>query len=441
MSMRKFYTKAHKGNGKPVLIDGARTGFVKAFGAFQKSDVLELFSRVVDGLIRKSGIDPFEINEISAGVVAPQSKNGNVARDAIINLGLPNHIHGYTVNRACTSSLQSIAEAQRSIISGNPHVIIAGGAECISDVPIVFSRKAREFLASLNFAKSPTDKLKLLKTFNLKSWLPEQPAIKEPLTGFTMGEHAEMMAKENEISREEQDRFALASHLNAAKAQKSGYFLEEILPIWVSPKFGECVEADNMVRETTSLEKLSTLKPAFDKKYGTLTAGNSSALTDGASAVIIADEGRAIELGLKPKTRIVDTVFVGIDPNDQLLIGPAVAIPLLLKRNGLTIENIDLFEIHEAFAAQVLSCVKAMGSAAFCEKNFGDSKAFGEIPGEKLNVNGGAIAIGHPFGATGARLVMTQANELKRRKAQYGVVAICAAGGMAGAMLLENIID
>jgi acetyl-CoA acyltransferase len=253
-----------------------------------------------------------------------------------------------------------------------------------------------------------------------------------------MGDSAEIMAKLNKISREEQDKFALASHQKAAAAQKAGRFDEEIIPIWASPKF-DAVEKDNLIRGDTTLEKLSNLKPAFDKAYGTITAGNASPLTDGASVTLITDEERAKALGLKPKSRIVDSFFVGVNPTEQLLIGPAVVIPYLLKRNNLTLDDIDLFEIHEAFAAQVLSCLRSMESKDFCERYFGDSKAFGSIPEEKLNVNGGAIAIGHPFGATGARLVTTLSNELIRSNKQLGLIAICAAGGMAGAMLIERM--
>lgn len=438
LNVSKYRVQLPEGNSKPVFIDGVRTPFVKSFGVFEQADALELYSRVVQGLLRKLEIDPQEIDEISAGVVVPQPKNGNVARDAIINLGLPAHIHGYTVNRQCTSSLHTIADAAKDVKSGHPLLSLAGGVEVLSDVPITYSKEARQFLLALNKAKSPTDKLALLGNFEAKAWLPRPPAIAEPLTGLSMGESAEIMAKINGISREEQDKFALASHQKAAAAQKAGRFDDEIIPIWPASKF-DAVEKDNLIRGDTTLEKLGTLKPAFDKAYGSITAGNASALTDGASVALIADEARAKALGLKPKSRIVDSFFVGVNPTEQLLIGPAVVIPYLLKRNNLRLDNIDLFEIHEAFAAQVLSCLRSMESKDFCQRYFGDSQAFGSIPEEKLNVNGGAIAIGHPFGATGARLVTTLSNELIRSNKQLGLIAICAAGGMAGAMLIERL--
>lgn len=427
------------GNGKAVLVDGVRTPFVKSFGAFEDCDALELFSRVVSEMVRRNDADPNFIDEILCGVVIPQTKNGNVGRDAIINLKLPYSIHGLTLNRACTSSLQTVADAARIIQCGQGRMILAGGVECLSDVPIVYSKEARKFLLKLNKAKSPAAKLQLLTQFSAGAWVPKPPAIAEPLTGLTMGDSAEIMAKKNRVTRLEQDQLALRSHKRAAQAQEAGAFKDEIVPIWAPPKYGEAVLADNLIRGDSTMEALEKLRPAFDKKYGTITAGNASPLTDGAAVTLIADEAYAKSAGLKPRAYIRDMIFLGVDPFDQLLIGPAIAIPLLLKRNKLTIEQIDLFEIHEAFAAQVLSCLKSMESAEFCEKYFGWSKAFGSIPEEKLNVNGGAIAIGHPFGATGARLVTTLTNELHRRGKNLGVIAICAAGGMAGAMLIEKI--
>lgn len=425
-------------NRKPAVIDGGRTAFVKSFSAFEECDALELYSRTIAGLIQKSNVDVNEIDEISCGVVVPQTKNGNVARDTIINLSLPHHIHGYTLNRACTSSMQTIADAARSIVAGHGQLILAGGVECLSDVPIVYSKEARRFLVKLNKAKTTAARLMLLKDFSASAWLPKPPSVSEPLTGLTMGEHSEIMAKKNGITREEQDRFAVDSHTKAFKAQESGIFKDEIIPVWAPPSFQSCVDKDNLIRGDTTVEALSKLRPAFDKKYGTLTAGNSSALTDGAAACLIADAGFAKSLGLAPRAFIKDVIFVGVNPHDQLLIGPALAIPALLKRNGLTLKDIDLFEIHEAFAAQVLSCIKSMDSQKFCEEYLGETKAFGLIPEEKLNVHGGALAIGHPFGATGARLVTTLTYSLSRLDKHLGVISICAQGGMAGAMLIER---
>lgn len=438
MEVTKYRKAIPKGNGKPVIIDGARTPFVKSFGAFEDCDALELFSRVLQGFTRKLGLNEQEYDEVSCGVVVPQTKNANVARDAIINLGLPAHIHGVTLNRACTSSLQTIADAARQIAFGTPGLILAGGVEVLSDVPITYSQEARKFLLKLSKAKSTASKLRLIRDFSATAWLPKPPSLSEPLTGFTMGEHAEQMAKINNISREDQDVYAVESHKKAAVAQESGYFDQEIIPIWPAPRYAKCIDKDNIIRGETSIDAVKDLKPAFDRKFGTITAANASPLTDGAAITLIADEQRAISLGLKPKARIRDIVFVGVNPYEQLLIGPAIAIPLLLKKNNLKFEEIDRFEIHEAFAAQVLSCTRAMESDEFMDKWFGD-KAVKRFPMDRVNVNGGAIAIGHPFGATGARLATTLANELIRSDKRLGVIGICAAGAMAGAMLIERV--
>jgi acetyl-CoA acetyltransferase family protein len=438
MTTSAYRRKAVEGNGRPVFVDGVRSAFVKSFGSFEDFDTLRLFSAVVDGLLKRVAVDPGELSEMIVGAVIPQTKNPNLARDTVLNLNLPTHIHGYTLNRACTSSMQTASDAVRSIAFGNPALILAGGVECLSDVPIVYSKPARKFLIKLSKAKSLTERLTLISGFDAKAWLPKAPELAEPLTGLTMGQHTEIMAKLNDISRDDQDQFALNSHIKAAKAEKQGFLAQEIVPIWAGANFDQCIEKDNLIRPDTTLEMLAKLRPAFDRKFGSLTAGNSSPLTDGASVGLFGDEKRVLELGLKPKLQILDVLFVGVDPAEQLLIGPAIAIPKLLEKHNLAISDIDRFEIHEAFAAQVLSCIRSMNSKTFCEKYFGWSSALGEIPEDKVNVNGGAIAIGHPFGATGTRLLTSISNELIRSDKELGLIAICAAGGMAGAMLVKR---
>lgn len=427
------------GDRVPVFVDGIRSPFVKSFGEFANLDCLELFSRTVSAFIRKLGMDVGEIDEISAGVVVPQPKNPNVARDTIINLNLPASIHGSTTNRACTSSLHTIAMAAATIGSGQPAFVLAGGVEILSTVPIVYSEEATKFLVKITKARKNIDRLKLLGSLSARDWIPKPPSLLEPLTGFTMGEHAEQMAKLNTISRQAQDEFALASHQKASAARKEKRLAEEIFPLWAPPRYARAVTADNLIRDDADLAGLERLRPVFDRKYGSITAGSSSPLTDGAAVTLIADQKRAVAAGLKPRAKIVDFMFIGVDPYDQLLIGPAIVIPLLLRKNKLTLKDIDLVEVHEAFAAQILSCQQALASADFFTRHFGRVKPIGEIPLDKLNVNGGAIAIGHPFGASGARLVTTIVNELHRRDKTLGLVAICAAGGMAGAMLVERV--
>ena len=316
---------------------------------------------------------------------------------------------------------------------------MAGGVEVLSNVPITYSRKAADFLVAMSKAKSSVGRLKVLKNFSLKDWLPRPPALSEPLTGYTMGQHAEQMAKLNTISREEQDKFALRSHEKAAAAVADGKFAEEIFPIWVGDKYQRQVNRDDLIRVDSDLDTMSRLRPSFDRKYGTITAASSSPLTDGAAISLIADQKCATELGLKVRAKILDYMFVGAVPYKQLLIAPALLIPLLMRKHKLNYKDIDLFEVHEAFAAQVLSCQRSLSSADFFLEHFGNKSTLGEVPEDKLNVNGGAIAIGHPFGATGSRMLTNMVNELGRRDKTLGLIAICAAGGMGGGMLVERV--
>ena len=427
-----------KGNQKPVVVAGSRTAFVKSFGDFKETNALELLCRAIDGLMYQLDLDPHEIDEIIAGAVVPQAKNPNIARDAIINLKLPHHIHGFSLNQACASSLQAVALAAKTIAFGQPQLIVAGGVESLSQVPIVYNDGARQTLIDMTRARSLRRKLKAVRRAKLAHWLPSPPPLAEPLTGLTMGQHAEIMAEKNNISRAKQDQFAMNSHHKAAAAQAAGVLTKQITPIWPSPRYQQAVSKDNIIRADSSLKALAKLKPVFAKPFGTITAGNSSPLTDGAAVTLVCDEHRARSLSLQPLVEIIDVEFVGVDPYDQLLIGPALAIPRLLQRHRLKLEDIDRFEIHEAFAAQMVSCLEALDSPRFFDKYFGTRRSLGQIPDDKLNVYGGAIAIGHPFGASGARLINTLAFELNHQNLEYGLVAMCAAGGMAGAMLVRN---
>lgn len=438
MQSFRYRKTAANGDAVPVYVDGIRSAFVKSFGDFSQLDSLELFSRVLSALIRKIPMHPHEYDAVNAGVVIPQTKNPNIARDAVINLNMPHHIYGSTTSMACISSLHTIAQAAATIAQGSPSLILAGGVELLSKVPITYSPRATDFLIKFSRARKTLERLKLLKTLRFKDWLPQPPSLSEPLTGLTMGQHAEQMAQINNISREAQDRYSLDSHAKAYAGREA--LAKEITPMWVGNKYQRVVQSDDIVRSDIDLPTLSRLRPAFDRKYGTITAASSSPLTDGAAITLIADQKRALSLGLKPRAKIVDQMFVGLDPHDQLLIAPALVIPNLLQKHKLTYKDIDLFEIHEAFAAQVLSCQHALASKEFFAKHFGESTSpIGAIPEDKLNVNGGAIAIGHPFGASGARMVMTLVNELHRRDKTLGIVAACAAGGMGAGMLIERI--
>lgn len=421
-----------------AVIDAVRTPFVKSFGVYEQETALSLSTKIVSEIVSRTGVVASDIDECIWGVVVPQVKNANLAREIILFSGLPQTIPGFTLNKACDSSLQSIEIAADRIRLGKNKLVLAGGVEVLSDVPIPFSDEARRFLTKLSKAKTLKDKLSLIASVSPKWFLPKPPSITEPFTGLTMGEHSEIMAVKNNISRTRQDELACRSHLNAAAAQQKGYFNDEVVPIWTGKDKSIFVDKDNNVRADSTVEALSKLKPVFDKKNGTITAGNASPLTDGASVSLLSSEAYAKEKKLPVLGYIVDTMTIAVDPNDQLLIGPAYVIPLLLKKHNIDKNDVGIFEIHEAFASQVLSCLDCMESPVFCKEKLGLPEAFGSIPQNKLNVYGGSISIGHPFGATGARLVGNALRAATRAKSKYAVVAICAAGGMAMGILLET---
>lgn len=420
-----------------AVIEAVRTAFVKSFGVFEHETALSLSLRVASEIIARTGVHAADIDECIWGVVIPQTKNANLAREIVLFSGLPKSIAGFTLNKACNSSLQTAEIAVDRILLGKNKLVLAGGVEVLSDVPIPFSDEARRFLTKMSRAKSFKERLALIGSVNPKWFLPKPPALAEPFTGLTMGEHAEIMTVKNNVSRDRQDEFAFKSHINAARAMESGFFKDEIIPIWAGKDKNIFVDRDNMVRADTTKEAMSKLKPVFDRRNGTITAANSSPLTDGAAATLLASESYVKEKKLPVLGYILDFITVGVDPNDQLLIGPAYTIPRLLKRNNLQKDDIDVFEIHEAFAGQVLSCLDCLNSEVFCKEKLG-MPVFGTIPSEKINIQGGAIAIGHPFGATGARLIGNALRIANRKNAKYAVVAVCAAGGIGMAVLLET---
>ena len=343
-----------------------------------------------------------------------------------------------TCTRACASGLQAVTLAAGAIERGESDVVIAGGSDSTSNAPLNLPQKAVHALAPLAFGKgaSPSDYLAVLsQMIPITEVLPKMPRIAERTTGEVMGESAERMAQRNEISREAQDRFAERSHHRAAEAIASGRFDDEVTPV-ESPE--GWVHADNIVRGDTSAEKLSKLRPVFAAD-GTVTAGNASPLTDGAAAVLLMSEDRARALGYKPLAAIRSWAYVGVDPSDQLLIGPALAMPKALDRAGMKLRDMSLIDMHEAFAAQVLSVTKALASKGFAEERLGKSEAVGEIDEAKFNVHGGSLSIGHPFGATGARMVTTMANEITRTGKETALLGLCAAGGLGAAAVLEAV--
>ena len=421
-----------------AIIRGVRTPFAKSGTHYARLSALDLGKLAVSELVQRAGIDPKTVQEVVFGNVIPSVKAPNIAREIVLGTGLPRKIPGYTIGKACASANQAIASAADLIYRGYADTVIAGGAESLSDVPILFSKNFSEVLVGASKQKSVVGKIGTFSRIRPKDLVPETPAIAESTTGLTMGESAEKMAKENGISREAQDRFALQSHQRAAQATASGRFKDEVMTVVVPPGFDNIVETDNLIRADTTLEALSKLRPVFDRKYGTITAGNSSPLTDGAAAVLMMSEEKAKAEGLKPIGFLRSYAFAATDPFDQLLQGPVFALPVALDRARLSLKEITVIEMHEAFAAQVLSNIQWMGSKKIAEQKLGRSEPVGEIDPEKINRTGGSIALGHPFGATGARIVTTVCNELQRSGEQYGLVTVCAAGGMGVAMVLER---
>jgi acetyl-CoA acyltransferase len=425
------------GSRRVAIVAGCRTPFAKAGTAFRDLSALDLAKTCVRELVERSGIDPAWVGAVVMGQVIPSIKAPNLGRETVLRAGLPVAVPGHMVNRACASANQAIADVASMILRGQIEAGIAGGAESLSDVPILHGQKMSRALVSASRARSFGGKLRAFAGIRPKDLVPESPAIAELSTGLTMGQSAEKMAQENRISRQEQDEIAYRSHLNAAAATADGRLGAETCPVFVPPAFG-VIREDNLVRKDASREALAALPPVFDRRHGTVTAGNSSPLTDGAAAVLLMSEEKAKAEGYQPLALIRDWAVAAVDPAGQLLMGPGLAVPLCLERAGLRLGDMDLFEMHEAFAAQVASNLVALESDAWAQEHLGRGAALGKVDRDRLNVNGGSIALGHPFGATGARITLTLANEMKRRGAQLGLISVCAQGGMGFAMVLER---
>lgn len=419
-----------------AVVAGLRTPFVKMGTAYKALSALELGRLAVRELIQRTELDAKEIDALIFGQVVPSLVGPNIAREIVLGLDLPRSIDAFSVSRACATSTQAVATAAMMIQTGQAKIAIAGGADSASDVPISVSKHLAEALIEANGAKAPLDKLKAFSHLDAKDLLPVPPALKEMSTGLSMGESAEKMAKENRISREAQDAFAHRSHSRAAKAWAEGLFKDEVMSVHVPPKY-EAIAEDNLVRKESQLEAYAKLRPAFDRNYGTITAGNSSPLTDGAACVLLMRTDVARALGYKPLGLIRSFGFAALDPAEQMLMGPAYAVPRALDAGDLKMEELGLIDLHEAFAAQVLSNLQAFGSKKFANEKLGRKEAIGEVDDARLNVHGGSIALGHPFAATGARQLTTVLNELKRRGGGYGLIAQCAAGGLGAAMTVE----
>ena len=414
-------------NGRRVaVVAGVRTPFTKAGTVLKDVRAVDLARYAARELLERTNLDGQDVDEVIFGQVVPSPLVPNIGREVSLLPQFPKEIPAYSVNRACASASQAITAAHDQIALGNAAVIIAGGAEALSDIPILASRRLADILVEASKAKSLGARVKTFARIRPKDLVPVAPAIAEPSTGESMGQSAEKMAKENHISRAEQDRWALRSHTLAAQGTADGRLTAEIAP-WLATRPSDAiVRQDNGIRTDSSLEQMAKLRPVFDRRYGSVTAANSSPLTDGASAVLLMSDEAAQGLGYQPLTYIRSYAVAAVDPGWQLLQAPVWAVPKALERAGIQWKDLGLIELHEAFAAQVLSNLQGFAAKGW------------EINEDIINVMGGSIAIGHPFGATGGRLVTTLSNEMARRDVQFGLISVCAQGGMGFAMVLER---
>jgi len=438
-----------------VLVDGVRTPFAKAGSEMKDIHAADLGTTALTELLARTQIDPDVVDEVIIGNTGSPADAVNISRVVALRSGIPLKTSAYTVHRNCASALESIATGFDKIKSGTLDTVVAGGTESMSKMPIIFPQKFQDIFGKLFAAKGPGQALPLigkllsadfkqvlalLSANQRDPYFPQIAVVQgltDPFVGINMGMTAENIAKDFSISREEQDQFALRSHQRAVEATKAGRLRAEITPVYQPPKFKTVIADDIGPRDGQSIEQLAKLKPFFDKKYGSITVGNACPITDGAAMVLLTSRAKAKSLGLKPAARILSYAFAGLEP-ERMGLGPAYATPIALKRAGLSLKDMDLIELNEAFAAQVIGCMKAMSSQKFAQEKLGLSAAVGDIDPAKLNVNGGAIALGHPVGATGTRLVVTLMKEMQRRKSQFGLATLCIGGGQGGAMVIER---
>ncbi|MFV3409745.1 thiolase family protein [Bdellovibrio bacteriovorus] len=438
-----------------VLVEGVRTPFAKAGTKLKKVHPAELGKVALKQVIAQTNLDVNLVDEVIIGNTGNPADAVNISRVVALNAGIPLKTSAYTVHRNCASALESISNGYEKIKSGTMDVILAGGTENMSQMPTLPPKKFQEIYEKLFAAKGPKQALPLLWSLfkadvkQIKALLSGNmrdeyfPVISvmmgltDPFVGINMGQTAEILAKEWGLSRETQDKFALRSHQLASKAMKEGRMREEIAPVYLAPEYKEVISEDIGPRDNQTMEALAKLKPFFDKATGSITAGNSCPITDGAAMVLMMSREKAEALGYKPLATIRSYGFAGLEP-ERMGLGPVYSTPVALKRAGLSMKDIGLVELNEAFAAQVLSCQKAFDSDKFGQEKLGLSSKIGEIRDDILNVNGGAIALGHPVGATGTRIVLTLAKEMKRRNTQFGLATLCIGGGQGGSMILEN---
>ncbi len=420
-----------------VIIDGVRTPFCKMGTDLARLGADELGRIAVNALLTRTGLDPALIDEVIFGCVAQPAEAANVARVIALRAGIPEAVPAFTVHRNCASGLEAFTQAFEKMAAGRGSIFLVGGTESMSLVPLLFKPSAAAKFGHVARAKSAFQKLRSIAAFRPSDFQPRiglQLGLTDPVCGMNMGETAELLAREHSITRELQDAFALESHTRALAAREK--LAEEICPVYLPSK--SPLTSDNGPRQNQSLELLGRLKPVFDKKTGTVTAGNSSQITDGAVALLVMTEEKARELGFTPLGALTGYAYAGCDPA-RMGLGPVFAMAKAEEKTGLNLEQADLVEINEAFAAQVLAVLKCLKSEEFARKFLGRDRHLGKIPKDRLNVNGGAIALGHPVGATGARLVLTSLKELARRQAKRALVTLCVGGGQGAAIWLERL--
>lgn len=423
-------------NQRIAIVSGIRTPFCKGGGALKDLTADELGTYAVKELVARMPIDPSLVDELIMGNVLQPLHATNIARVIAVKANLPLKMPAYTVSRNCSSGMESVTSGAAKILIGQDEIIIAGGVESMSNVPILFPKQMKEFLQNLSRAKTWIDKLRALAKFRPSFLYPQIPGLVDPLCGLSMGQTAEIITRDFKVTREEQDLFAYECHLKAAKAQKENRFKEEIVPVPIPPDYKKFQQVDDGIRDNQTLESLQKLKPVFDTLTGTVTAGNASPITDGAAALLIMSETKAKALKLKPLGYLKAFESAGLDPS-RMGLGPVFATAKLFDKAGVSLKDIDLIEINEAFAGQVLAVTKAFASDQFAKTYLHRDKALGVIEKDKLNVHGGAIALGHPLGASGTRLILTLLLELKKRGKHLGLATMCIGGGQGQACLLE----
>ncbi len=445
-------------NREVVIVEGVRTPFAKAGTVFKNVHPAELGKVAMTELINMTDLDKSLVEEVLFGNVGNPSDAANIARVVALNSGLPLSVSAASMHRNCASAMESVSTAYDRIMSGTMDCMIVGGTENMSQSPLLWNTEHLRILEKLSKARSAGGKISGLLSLlsaNIKqvkeiaTTSPLKPSkykprvaimegLTDPFEGINMGQTAEILAKEFGLTREGQDAFAKRSHDRAVDAQENGKLAEEITPVFTGKNFDKIISEDVGPRKGQSLEKLAKLKPFFDRKNGTVTVANACPLTDGAAAMLVMTKEKALSEGYKPIAKIKGYGYAGLEPS-RMGLGPVYSTPVALRRAGLTMKDIGLVELNEAFAAQVMACQAAFSSKKFAEDNLGLSEAVGEISDDILNVNGGAIAIGHPVGATGTRLILTLMKEMQRRDVEFGLATLCIGGGQGGAMVIERM--